>query len=98
MKAREIGMEKAPGISETLDWATALMGLDVKDLRAEPEALHDSLMCLLKTQEDQAASALSILGRRAATIRSSLAIKIWESEDLSAEEKERHIFDEDFLG
>ncbi len=29
--------------------------------------------------------------------RQLLAIKIWESEDLSAAEKERHVFDEDFL-
>lgn len=29
--------------------------------------------------------------------RQLLAIKIWESENLSAKEKERHVFDEDFL-
>ena len=33
-------LRKKPGIAETLDWAAALLGLGVKDLRDDPEALH----------------------------------------------------------
>jgi hypothetical protein len=42
-----------PGIAETLDWATALLGLQLKDLHSNPEAVFDSMMCLIKTQEDK---------------------------------------------
>jgi hypothetical protein len=52
-------------VAETLDWAAALMGLEVKDLRADPEALHESLMCLLKTQEDHAAVPIEVVERLA---------------------------------
>jgi hypothetical protein len=43
-----------PGVAETLDWAAALVGLEVKDLHDAPETVHETLMCLLKTQEDKA--------------------------------------------
>ena len=42
-----------PGVAETLDWAATLAGLDVQDLREEPEIVHDTLICLLKTHEDR---------------------------------------------
>ncbi|MDU0960565.1 MAG: MoxR family ATPase, partial [Bradyrhizobium sp.] len=45
---------KSPGVAETLDWAAALVGLDVRDLKDQPELVHDTLMCLLKTHEDRA--------------------------------------------
>jgi MoxR-like ATPase len=62
---RKEDLRKKPGVAETLDWAAALMGLEVKDLRADPEALHESLMCLLKTQEDQAAVPIEVVERLA---------------------------------
>src|SRR6202012_2357063 len=51
---RKEELRKVPGVAETLDWAAALVGLDVRDLHAEPETVHDTLMCLLKTHEDKA--------------------------------------------
>jgi MoxR-like ATPase len=50
---RKEELRKVPGVAETLDWAAALVGLDVRDLHGEPETVHDTLMCLLKTQEDK---------------------------------------------
>ncbi len=40
-------------MAETLDWAAALVGLDVRDLHEVPETVHETLMCLLKTREDK---------------------------------------------
>jgi MoxR-like ATPase len=51
---RKEDLRKVPGVAETLDWAAALVGLDVRDLHDCPDAVHDTLMCLLKTQEDKA--------------------------------------------
>ncbi len=51
---RKEELRKVPGVAETLDWAAALVGLDVKDLHDAPETVHETMMCLLKTQEDQA--------------------------------------------
>src|SRR5246127_5433930 len=51
---RKEDLRKMPGIAETLDWAATLSGLDVHDLRQEPEAVFDTMMCLLKTHEDRA--------------------------------------------
>lgn len=53
-RIRKEDLRKAPGVAETLDWAAALVGLDVRDLSERPEAVHDTLMCLLKTREDKA--------------------------------------------
>jgi len=50
---RREDLRKVPGVAETLDWAATLAGLGVHDLRQEPEALHDTMMCLLKTREDR---------------------------------------------
>ena len=50
---RKEELRKVPGVAETLDWAAALVGLDVRDLHDSPETVHDTLMCLLKTQEDK---------------------------------------------
>ena len=52
---RKEDLEKKPGIAETLDWAAALSGLGVNDITADPVALQASLVCLLKTEADQAA-------------------------------------------
>jgi len=51
---RKEELRKVPGVAETLDWAAALVGLDVRDLTDAPETVHETLMCLLKTQEDRA--------------------------------------------
>src|SRR3954447_16296449 len=48
---RKEDLRKVPGVAETLDWAATLAGLGVHDLRQEPEAVHETLMCLLKTHE-----------------------------------------------
>jgi len=46
-------LRKIPGVAETLDWAATLAGLDLHDLRQEPEVVHETMMCLLKTREDR---------------------------------------------
>ena len=51
---RKEDLRKVPGVAETLDWAATLSGLDIHDLRAEPEVVHDTMICLLKTHEDRA--------------------------------------------
>lgn len=53
-KLRKEDLSKVPGIAETLDWATALLGLDFKELHSNPEAIFDTMMCLIKTQQDKA--------------------------------------------
>ncbi|AEI04479.1 CoxD (plasmid) [Afipia carboxidovorans OM5] len=50
---RKEDLRKSPGVAETLDWAAALAGLGVEDLRAEPEAVFETMMCLIKTVEDK---------------------------------------------
>ncbi len=50
---RREDLRKVPGVAETLDWAATLAGLDVHDLHQEPEAVHETMMCLLKTHEDR---------------------------------------------
>src|SRR5512138_3906388 len=50
---RKEELRKVPGVAETLDWAAALVGLDVRDLHDAPEMVHETLMCLLKTHEDK---------------------------------------------
>src|SRR3974390_2934548 len=50
---RKEELRKVPGVAETLDWAAALIGLDVRDLHDAPELVHETLMCLLKTHEDK---------------------------------------------
>src|SRR6201993_2599405 len=51
---RKEDLRKAPGVAETLDGAATLAGLGVHDLRQEPEAVYDTMICLLKTHEDRA--------------------------------------------
>ncbi len=51
---RKEDLRKVPGVAETLDWAATLAGLEIHDLRGEPEAVHDTLICLIKTHEDRA--------------------------------------------
>ena len=51
---RKEDLRKVPGVAETLDWAAALVGLDIRDLHDAPETVHETLVCLLKTHEDRA--------------------------------------------
>ncbi len=51
---RKEDLRKVPGVAETLDWAAALVGLDVRDLHEAPDVVHETLMCLIKTREDKA--------------------------------------------
>ncbi len=58
-------LEKTPGIAETLDWAAALVGLDIKTLDGDPEAVRKTLICLLKTEADLASVTKEVVGRLA---------------------------------
>src|ERR1700729_3072785 len=53
-EVRKEDLRKMPGVAETLDWAATLAGLEVHDLRHEPEAVYETMICLLKTHEDRA--------------------------------------------
>ncbi|MHA7969179.1 AAA family ATPase [Rhizobium sp. CAU 1783] len=50
---RKEDLRKVPGVAETLDWAAALLGLNLRDLHDNPEAVHQTLLCLVKTREDR---------------------------------------------
>lgn len=50
---RKEELRKSPGVAETLDWAATLAGLEIRHLRDEPELVHETLMCLIKTAEDK---------------------------------------------
>ena len=60
---RKEDLRKTPGVAETLDWAATLGGLAVEDLRQDPEIVHDTLICLLKTQEDRARLTREVTNR-----------------------------------
>lgn len=47
---RETELYKIPGVSETLDWISALMALNMREL--EPEVIDDTLGIMLKYQDD----------------------------------------------
>jgi DNA-binding NtrC family response regulator len=44
--SRKEDLQKVPGVAETLDWAATLAGLDVHELRHEPERVHETMICL----------------------------------------------------
>ncbi len=60
---RKEEIDKKPGVAETLDWAAALVGLEVADLSVDPEVIHDSLLCLLKTDHDRRAISREVAER-----------------------------------
>jgi len=60
---RKEDLRKVPGVAETLDWAATLAGLGLHDLRQEPEAVHETLICLLKTHEDRARVSREVTDR-----------------------------------
>ena len=62
---RKEDLEKTPGIAETLDWAAALVGLDIARLDGDSETLRKTLICLLKTEADQGAVSKEVVSRLA---------------------------------
>src|ERR1700683_2129 len=46
-------LRKIPGLAEPLDRAATLAGLEIHDLRQEPETIYETMICLLKTHEDR---------------------------------------------
>ena len=62
---RKEDLEKTPGIAETLDWAAALMGLEIHSLDGDPENLQKTLICLLKTEADQRSVTKEVTSRLA---------------------------------
>jgi MoxR-like ATPase len=63
---RGLDLRKKPGIAETLDWAGALLGMDLKHLNQNPDELMPTLVCLLKTREDRAAVTAEVVRQLAA--------------------------------
>ena len=60
---RQQDLRKVPGVAETLDWASALLQLDMKTLGDNPDAIVATLGCLLKTREDQDAMPPEVVQR-----------------------------------
>ncbi|AXS40036.1 MoxR family ATPase [Breoghania sp. L-A4] len=60
---RKEDLSKVPGVAETVDWAAALVGLGVKHLADQPEVIHETLLCLLKTRSDQASMTREVTDR-----------------------------------
>ena len=62
-KLRKQELQKRPGTAETLDWAAALVKMDIASLDSDPVVIADTLGCLLKTREDQAALPPTVTAR-----------------------------------
>jgi MoxR-like ATPase len=62
---RKEELEKVPGIAETLDWAAALLGLDIAALDRDPDRILPTLICLLKTERDQKSVTREVVSRLA---------------------------------
>lgn len=60
---RKMDMRKIPGIAETLDWAAALLTLNLSSLDKDPELIMNTLVCLLKTKEDHDAITKDVSDR-----------------------------------
>ncbi len=56
-------LQKKPGIAEMLDWAAALAGLGINDLRSDRTAVQATLVCLLKTASDRNAAPPEVIDR-----------------------------------
>ena len=64
---RHMDLKKKPGIAETLDWAAALLRLDISVIEAAgAERIIESLTALIKTREDRAAFPREVVARLAA--------------------------------
>jgi len=65
---RRIELNKRPGVAETLDWAAALLRLDIGQIDMDGvDALMDTLSALVKTRDDRAALPREVVARLAAT-------------------------------
>jgi MoxR-like ATPase len=62
-KLRKQDLEKKPGTAETLDWAAALVKMDIRSLDASAAVVADTLVCLLKTRQDRAAVSPTVSAR-----------------------------------
>lgn len=62
-KLRKQELQKRPGTAETLDWAAALVKMDIASLDSNPAVIADTLVCLLKTRDDQAALPPTVTAR-----------------------------------
>jgi len=51
-KLRQQDLQKRPGVAETLDWAAALIGLELETLEENIDAILSTKSCFLKTRED----------------------------------------------
>jgi len=64
---RRMELEKKPGIAETLDWAAALLRLEIASIDLDStEPIMESLSALIKTRADRAAFAREVVARLAA--------------------------------
>ncbi len=63
---RKQDLNKIPGVAETLDWAGALMQMEITVLNENPEAIVATMGCLLKTREDQDLMAPAMIDRMVA--------------------------------
>ena len=60
---RKMDLRKTPGVAETLDWAAALLKLNLSSLDKDPEMIMNTLVCLLKTKEDHDAVTRDVSDR-----------------------------------
>jgi len=60
---RKEDLEKNPGVAEMLDWSAALCGLGIESLSDDPVALQATLVCLLKTESDNAFVPIEVTQR-----------------------------------
>ncbi|MEE8388037.1 MAG: MoxR family ATPase [Acidiferrobacterales bacterium] len=60
---RKMELRKIPGIAETLDWAAALLKMNILSLDKDPELIMNTLVCLLKTREDHDAITKDVSDR-----------------------------------
>jgi len=51
-KLRQQDLQKRPGVAETLDWAAALIGLELDTLEENIDVILSTKSCFLKTRED----------------------------------------------
>ena len=64
---RRMDLEKRPGIAETLDWAAALLRLEIARIDLDSaEPIMESLSALIKTRADRAAFPREVVARLAA--------------------------------
>src|SRR5215203_2831133 len=70
-KLRKADLFKLPGVAETIDWADALMQLDVLELTTE--AINDTLGVLLKYQDDIARIQGSEAAKLLAQVKAEIA-------------------------